>query len=134
MGFAAGAVGVLVFHQGVLFALHVSGLVPFAPFSLRPTAPLGVPQVISLAFWGGVWGVGLALVMERVRGADRLWVAVLFGGVLTSLVAAIVVTPLKGGSLAAWTQAPMIIMAFIINGAWGLGAALTYRLERRMLR
>ena len=134
MGFAAGAVGVLVFHQGVLFVLHGSGLVPFAPFSLRPTAPLGVPQVISLAFWGGVWGVGLALVMERVRGADRLWVAVLFGGVLTSLVAAIVVTPLKGGSLAAWTQAPMIIMAFIINGAWGLGAALTYRLERRMLR
>jgi hypothetical protein len=37
---------------------------------MQPTPPLGVAQVWSLAFWGGVWGVALAAVLRRyVDGA-----------------------------------------------------------------
>ncbi len=134
LGFIAGAVGVLVFHQGVLLVMHALGMVPFAPYSLEPTPPLNVPSVLSLAFWGGLWGIALAAMIERVRWADSLWVAVVFGGVLPSLVAALVVTPIKGGDMARWVQPQMILLAFVINGAWGLATALAYRLGRRAMR
>ena len=52
--FVAGFVSVLVFHPGVLALLHVAGLIPRGPYALAPVPPLGVPQVISAAFWGGV--------------------------------------------------------------------------------
>jgi hypothetical protein len=133
VGFVAGAVGVLLFHQMVLLLAHAMGLVPFAPYSLQPTAPLGVPQVVSTAFWGGLWGMALVLLIASVPGADRLWVAVLFGAVLPSLVAALVVTPLKGGDLAVWMSPGRILLALVINGAWGLGTWLFYRLGRRSL-
>lgn len=134
LGFVAGAVGVLVFHQSVLLVLHAVGLVPFAPYSLEPTPPLNVPSVLSLAFWGGLWGIALAAMMERVRWADSLWVALVFGGVLPSLVAALVVTPIRGGDMARWAQPTMMLLAFIINGAWGIGTALAYRLGRKTIR
>ena len=84
LGFIAGAIGVLVFHQLFLLVMHALGLVPFAPYPVDPTPPFGVPKVLSLAFWGGVWGIVLVWFMGRVRGADRLWVAIVFGGVLPS--------------------------------------------------
>ena len=130
IGFVAGAIGVLLFHQIVLLLAHALGLVPFAPYSLRPTAPLGVPQVVSTAFWGGLWGMALVLLMGWVPGAERLWFAVLFGAVLPSLVAALVVTPLKGGDLAAWLAPGRILLALVVNGAWGLGTWLFFRLGR----
>jgi hypothetical protein len=49
-------------------------------------------------------------------------------------VAALVVTPIKGGDMGGWLQPTRIVLAFIINGAWGIGTALTYRLGRRLLR
>jgi hypothetical protein len=133
IGFIAGAIGVLLFHQIVLLLAHALGLVPFAPYSLQPTAPLGVPQVASTAFWGGIWGMALILLMVWAPATERLWVAVLFGAVLPSLVAALVVTPLKGGDLAAWMTPGRILLALVINGAWGLGTWLFYRLGRRAL-
>ena len=130
LGFIAGAIGVLVFHQGLLVIMHALGLVPFAPYAVDPTPPFGVPKVLSLAFWGGVWGIVLVWFMGRVRGADRLWVAVVFGGVLPSLVGMLVVTPLKGGAIT--LDATRMLLAFVINGVWGLGTALTYRFGRRL--
>ena len=62
VGFVAGFVSVLVFHQGAAGLLHALGLTPRAPYSLQPTQPLGVPVLISISFWGGVWGALLAAV------------------------------------------------------------------------
>jgi len=134
IGFVAGAIGVLVFHQAIILLMYLVGLLPAAPYSMRATAPFGVPQVLSSAFWGGLWGIVLVWFMTVLRGADRLWVAVLFGGVLPTLVGILVVTPLKGGDPAAWLQIAMPLRGFVINGAWGLGTALTYRALRRILR
>ena len=54
IGFLAGVVGTLLFRQVFLLVLHK--LVPLAPNSMRLAPPLGVPQFVSLAFWGGIWG------------------------------------------------------------------------------
>jgi len=134
IGFVAGAIGVLLFHQGVILVMYLLGPLPAAPYSMKATAPFGVPQILSSAFWGGLWGVALVWFMTALRGADRLWVAVLFGGVLPTLVGVLVVTPLRGGDPVTRLQFAMLLLGFIINGAWGLGTALTYRAARRILR
>ena len=134
IGFVAGAIGVLVFHQGVILAMYLMGLLPAGPYSMRATAPFNVPQVLSSAFWGGLWGIVLVWLMTSLRWADRLWVALLFGGVLPTLVGVLVVTPLKGGDPVARMQFAMLLRGFVINGAWGLGTALAYRTLRRVIR
>ncbi len=55
--FVLGYASTLIFHQGLVVYLHTIGFLPRLPYSLTPTAPFQIPQVISLAFWGGVWGV-----------------------------------------------------------------------------
>ena len=134
VGFVAGAIGVLVFHQGIILAMYLLDLLPSPPYSMKTTEPFGVPQLLSSMFWGGLWGIVLVWFMTTLRGANRLWVALLFGGVLPTLVAILVVTPLKGGDPAARLQIAMLLRGFVINGAWGLGTALTSRAVRRILR
>jgi hypothetical protein len=133
IGFVAGALGVLLFHQIAVLIFHVLGIIPFAPYALTPTAPLGVPEFLSATFWGGVWGIALVLLMHRVRSADRLWVAVLFGAILLPLAHVLIVVPLKGpGGPLPMTPA-IVAFALIANGAWGLGTFLVYRLARRWI-
>ena len=57
--FIAGFASTLVFHQGLLWLLYTAGFSPRAPWNMAPVPPLNAPAVISLAFWGGVWGIVL---------------------------------------------------------------------------
>ena len=72
LAFIAGALAVLVFHQSALGLLHLVGLTPRTPFVLGSVPPLGVPQLLSLMFWGGVWGLAL-LPLLRPLGDARCW-------------------------------------------------------------
>jgi hypothetical protein len=137
VGFISGAVSVLVFHQGAAALLHTLGLTPRAPYSMDATAPLGVPLVWSLAFWGGVWGALLAATLARLRGAALIVGAAAFGAVLPTLVAWFVVAPLKGQPVAAGFAPMAMLVGPIVNAAWGLGtgiglALLGHRHPRRM--
>ena len=133
LGFLAGALGVLIFHQGFIEILHLAGVLPHAPYSFSPTVPLQVPQVLSFAFWGGLWGMAMTFCLEALHSAERLWAAFLFGGIFPPLVGMLIVTPLKGGS-ADWTDWHRLALSFLINGVWGLGTALAYRAEMRLVR
>jgi len=129
LGFIAGFLGTIIVHQIALELLHLAGLTPRAAWSMQPVPPFGVPSVISLSFWGGVWGIILALVFARVRGAAYWIGAILFGAILPTLVAAFVVAPLKHQPVP-HTPA-MAIIGLTVNGAWGFGTALFYRLFSR---
>jgi hypothetical protein len=125
LGFLAGALSVLLFHQGMLAVLHATGISPRGPYSLQPTAPLGVAQVVSLAFWGGVWGMLLVTTDRRLpRGGSSILIAALFGAIAPTLVAWLVVAPLKGQPLAAGGAARPIVTALLVNTAWGAGTAI----------
>jgi hypothetical protein len=128
-GFVAGFLAVLIFHQIALLALHLAGLVPATPWNLAAVPPLGVPAVISAAFWGGAWGIVLAWLEPRFgEGAGPLLLGLLFGAVAPTLVAWFVVRPIKGlpvGAVFAW---PGVTIGPIVNGAWGLGTVLLLRL------
>ncbi len=123
-GFVAGALAVLIFHQGALAMLHALGMTPATAYSMKATAPWGIPQVWSIAFWGGAWGVILALALRRLDGPALIVAAIVFGAIAPTLVAWFVVAPLKGAPMAAgWKPAAMAIGP-IINAAWGLGTGI----------
>jgi hypothetical protein len=137
-GFICGAIAVIVFHQGTIYVLHhqfplikaITGVPDaFRPatsgFNIRPVAPLGVPQVVSIAFWGGIWGIVLAGLIRWARIPD------LMGGFLLGLIAMLfgltVVAQMKG--LAMWGGGNSIALwrGVLINGAWGWGTAMLLR-------
>ena len=122
LGFVAGALGVLIFHQGMLAILHVTGVTPGLPYNTTATPPLGVPQVLSAAFWGGVWGIVLVFLFWPGRGTRRDWLAALaFGAVLPTLVAWFVVAPLKHRPLAGGGVPAAMLTGILVNAAWGIG-------------
>ncbi len=128
--FIAGFIATLIFHQGLLGLLYAAGISPRAPFNLAATAPLGIPQVVSLAFWGGVWAVALAPLLAKLR-ASRWWLGwIVAGAIGPSAVALFIVFPLKGMAMAGGWDPKLIIGALLLNGAWGLGCAVMLRLMR----
>jgi hypothetical protein len=128
-GFIAGFASTLMFHQGMLMLLYSAGLTPNMPFVLQPTQPLGVPEVYSLAFWGGAWGIVFLWVVGHLPQGRPYWIdSVIFGAVAPSLVAWFVVMPLKGMPMGGGWHAAGIATALLVNGAWGLGTGLFLRL------
>lgn len=134
-GFFAGFLATLIFHQLVRALMWGVGMVPSAPFSMTPTQPFGVPAVISLSFWGGIWGIVFALLDTKFpRGAGYWLTAFLFGAILPSLVALLLVLPLKGQPMGGGWHPAQLLIAFILNGAWGIGTAVFLRMQDSWLR
>lgn len=127
--FIAGFLSVLVFHQALLAVLAASGFVSATAYSTAATAPFGLPQVLSTAFWGGLWGLAYLWAQSRFPRGAWYWVAALaFGAIAPSLVAWFVVAPLKGAPLLAGGDVHRIVTALLVNGAWGIGTGLLLRL------
>jgi FtsH-binding integral membrane protein len=125
--FVAGFISTLTFHQGTLFVLHKAGLWPKPPYPMTATKPLNIPAVISLALWGGVWGIFAWYLIRDVTGVNYWLYATLFGAIAPSIVALFVVFPAKGMPLAGGWNPKVIIPVLILNGAWGLGVAVLMR-------
>ena len=127
-GFIAGFASTLVFHQGLLWLLYAGGVSPWAPWNMTQVPPLKVPAVISLAFWGGVWGIVLWALIRASRGGGYWAKALAIGALGPSLVAWFVVMPIKGMGFAGGWDSKIIVGGLLLNGAWGLGVALVMRL------
>ena len=128
--FVAGFASTLIFHQPLLALLWATGLFPRMPYDLHPVAPLGLPAVVSLAFWGGVWGAALWPLLLRAEGGARWWRAFAVGAVAPTSVALLIVAPLKGAPVAAGGDPRIILGAMLLNGVWGLGVAFLMRAMR----
>jgi len=125
IGFVTGVLAVLTFHQATIGVMHALGAVPNPPFRMNPVAPLGVPAFMNSAFWGGLWGVVIVLLTERMHQHRlRVLAALLIGGLGATAVGWFVVAPLKGQPMAqGWNLAAMW-RGPLINGAFGLGVGL----------
>ncbi len=124
LGFVAGFIATLVFHQIALAILHYFHWIDRAAWSMKPVPPFGVPAVISLAFWGGVWGAVMIAILAKSR--NLLLASTIFGAILPTLVAAVVIAPLKHQPMP--HSGKLLAVGLIVNGAWGLGTALIYRM------
>jgi len=125
-GFVAGFIATLVFHQIGVLLLHYAGMTPNFPYSTRPVPPLHVPQFISLAFWGGVWGIVFVLAERAIaRCPGGYWVgAIIFGAVFPTATSWFIVAPLKGLPVGYGFRSPGLLIGPIVNGLWGLGTAV----------
>lgn len=129
--FIAGFVSTLAFHQGLLWLFFQAGVSPRAPWSLAPVAPLGVPSVLSLAFFGGLWGVVIAWLLRNSDGGRHWLLWTVLGALGPSVVAWTLVMPLKGTAVAGGGDPKIIVGALLLNAAWGAGCALLLRLMPR---
>src|SRR5213595_2771381 len=124
LAFLAGFLATLVCHQPVIWLFHALHWTDRTPYVMTPVPPFGIPSVISLAFWGGVWGVIMIPLIAKARGAGWWIAAIAFGAVFPTLVAGLVVAPLKHAPIP-HTPA-MIALGLSVNAAWGLGTAVFY--------
>jgi len=127
--FLAGALAVPLGHQIALWILNAVRFIDRAPFNMDPTRPFGVPSLISLSFWGGVWGILLGFMLERTRGARYWGLATVIGAIAPTLVAGLVVAPLKGMQGGISTQ--LLTTGLIVNAVWGLATAAFHRVMAR---
>ena len=128
--FIAGFVSTLVFHQGLLTLFYLAAVVPRAPYDLTAVPPMAVPAVISLAFWGGAWGVAIWPFLKNVNG-PAYWVrALVISAIASGSVTLFIVSPLKGMPIAGGWNPKLIVSTLMLNGTWGLGMALLMRLMR----
>ena len=128
LGFVAGFVAVLIFHQGLWSMFNHTGVIPpeRPAWPMDPIPPFGVPSVLSKAFWGGLWGLVLVVILGQLEGASY-WVAwILVGALALTTVAFFVVPLLKGQPMQ--EIGPRFLIGLSVNGAWGFGTALLLRL------
>jgi hypothetical protein len=123
LGFLAAALSVLTFHQGMWGVLYLAGWMPRPPYPMNPAGPLGVPLLLNLCFWGGLYGIAYALALPRLPRMPG-WLSGLLLGLLAALVGWFVVAPLKGQPLAGGFDPARMLISVLINGAWGIGVGI----------
>ena len=122
VGFAAGAIAFLTFHQGMVEALHLSGMLPQGAYRIVGVPPFNVPVVVSLCFWAGLYGMVFSLL--RPRFAWPLWLDGVILGFVAAVVGMVIVAPIKGNAIANGWKAWPVARSLLINGFWGLGVGL----------
>jgi len=122
LGFIAAAISVLTFHQAMVATLHALGVSPFAAYRANPIRPFGVPLIVDLCFWGGLYGLVFGLLLPRFTWPT--WLCGLILGTIAAVVGMFVVAPIKGNPIAAGWHVWPIGRSLLINGFWGLGVGL----------
>src|SRR5262249_33285115 len=101
------------------------------PYPTRGVPPFGVPLIIDLCFWGGLWGAVFGLVIPRMPASSPMWVRGLVLGIMAALVGLFVVPLVKGLPVAGGWAAMSFVRSFLINGFWGIGVGVLYPLLTR---
>ena len=125
LGFIAAVMSVLIFHQGMWAALHtlaLPGLGMPPPYPIDPIPPWGIPRIINLCFWGGLYGIVFGLILPRLTAP--LWLCGLGLGVIAALVGILVVPAVKGLPIGSGWILLNWVRSLLINGFWGIGVGL----------
>jgi hypothetical protein len=125
LGFIAAVISVLIFHQGMWAALHtlaLPGLAMPPPYPIDPIPPWGIPRIINLCFWGGLYGIVFGLILPRLTAP--LWLCGLALGVIAALVGILAVPAVKGLPIGSGWILLNWVRSLLINGFWGLGVGL----------
>jgi hypothetical protein len=122
LGGVAGAIAMLMFHQVTLQVFFWCGLTPQAAFRIAHVPPFNIPMVVSITFWGAVYGGVFGWFVPRMPGS--LAIRGLLAGVFATLMGWFVVRPIAGYDIAfGWAYWPMLRSA-AANLMWGVGVAL----------
>lgn len=134
VGFVAGALSVLVFHQLGFWLSNELGYTRATLYNMRGVPPWSVPTIVSSAFWGGLWGIAAAFLVPRLPGAlSGVLGWILFAAIVVSLVNWFVVFPIKGQPMGGGFRLPGVVVVPIVYAFWGFGMWLIARLTRTAL-
>ncbi|AMJ59260.1 hypothetical protein [Bosea sp. PAMC 26642] len=134
IGFLAGAISVVIFHQGMVMILHLLGLLPTGPWLFIPVPPLGVPSLLSQMFWGGLWGMLFAAIWPHIPGSEFWLKGLIFGIIGPTVIGNWLLVPgLRGRPLFANFAALGLLNGLLIGGAFGIGLALLYGYSRKRI-
>ena len=133
-GFIAGVLATLIFHQGAYFIMKQFGMpLPGQPWNMAPAAQAyGLPSLVNLMFWSGLWGILFAVLYDRIPGGQGWLKGVVFGCVFPMLLGSwLIVALLKGQPILAGLLTDGNVMrlrnGFLLNGlAFGVGLGLLY--------
>jgi hypothetical protein len=122
LGSLAGALAILIFHQTTLQIFFWLGLSAQASFRIAHVPPFNAPLVVSITFWGAVYGGLLGLVLPWTRGPLCAKTAVT--GMCATGLSWFVFLPLMGQATAfGWHAGPML-RSFAAYQMWGIGVCL----------
>ncbi len=156
-GFIAGALAVLIFHQGMyvliqqLLSMKILGAPPLGGtpwnFSADPGA-YGLPRVLNQAFWGGLWGIVFAYMIDVLPGPNWLR-GFVFGCVFPMLLGSWLLVPLIKANMFGIVKPPQVLFSgalekgfdimrlrngFLLNGvAFGIGLGLLFPFIANMM-
>jgi hypothetical protein len=134
VGFIAGFLSVVIFSNGLIAIFSAAGAaIPLAPWSMAPVPPFGVPQTLSAAFWGGLWGMAYAFLEPRLTARLGWWQGgLIFGAVLPVLALWFVVMPLKGLPIGGGFALSSVLQHIVLHAGFGLGTAIIFRFGLRL--
>jgi hypothetical protein len=136
IGFIAGVLGILVFHQPTIALLQLIEGRPLSVYRWLPSVPpIGVPTIVNACFWGGLWGIVFYWLVRRFRGRWPAWaIGLVAGVVLTAGLGGWLIVPLiKGTPIFGGFNWPTMWRSPLIHGMFGLGSALFAELlEKRI--
>jgi hypothetical protein len=122
LGGVAGALSVLMFHQTTLQVFFWCGWAPQAAFRIAQVPPFNAPLVVSITFWGAIYGALFGLSLPFVKAP--LWLKGAVAGLCAMVLAWFVFLPLMGHPMAfGWQPWPML-RSFIAYQMWGIGLRL----------
>lgn len=126
-GFVAGFLSVVTVMSAAWWLTREAGFIPAnAPplWSWAPAIPpFGVPRVLNLAFWGGVWALVLSFLFRNLSGIGYWLAWILAGAIAVAATAIFIVPTIKGLPITNLTPQRFMVSGFL-NGMWGLGAAI----------
>ncbi len=124
LGFVAGFLATITFHQAAIWLVLRVLPFPFSPWNMALN-DYGLPRVVALSVWAGVWGIGLCLLLRR----GALWQAAVLGSVVPSVWGWTVIAGMRGAPMFANGNLRLILLVLFVNAVWG---AATLWLFRRM--
>lgn len=126
--FIAGVLAMLIFHQGLLAALHYLGRTRVSAWDMTPGWPVGLPLLGSWLVWGGIWGVLVWGLIRNTEAAGYYIGAIILGAILPGVVFLFGIMPLADQALwiAGWDK-HFIAGVLLLQAFWGLGLALFMR-------
>jgi len=131
LGAIAGAAAVVLCDQAAASLVQSGWLAGTSVLENTSATPFGLPHVVSLLLWGALWG---GVLERRARHwPDSLvhWIrSAAFGALWLSLAQWFFVEPLLDVPVAAALNPPDLSAALLLNGIWGVGAAVLLKLLR----
>ena len=127
LAFIAGFLATVLFHQTAIWLLTLVLPFPFTPWNMA-TNDYGLPRVVALALWAGVWAVPLCLLIRARPALPAMATGAVLGSLIPSLWGWTVIAAMRGGPLFAGGNTRVILTVLFINAVWGAATVWLFTL------